>query len=283
MNRVKPEHRDTYLELGAVRIEQVFTAEALDELTGLLDGIVAQLRAGRVAPRQTSDPVFKDIFCEDHDGYVRLVNAMPRFPALRDWLLDSPAAMLVGELIGADSLRIWLDATFSKQGDAAETATPWHNDECAFSLQGEHLPSLWIALTDVDEGNAPLVTLTGSHRDTFRYHSPFSPQDVLRPPEFRPWNELLERVAAPEADIRVWTVRRGDALVIHPKTIHASLPRQPGQAGRRLAFTVRWIGSDVVWLPTPLTRLAPFDENPAMTVGAPPPESLFPVVWRRGG
>lgn len=282
MSIVTQAHRDTYNELGAVRIEGAMDPASLDFATQLIDHIIAELRAGRVAPRSQSDPVFKDIFFEDHDGYIRLVNAMPRFPQLRDWLLSTPAPQTVADLIGADSLRVWLDGTFSKTGSDDKTATPWHNDECTFSFQGEHLPSLWIALSDVDENNSPLITLSGSHRDTHRYHSPFSPQDVAAPAEFRPWSELLNRVAAEDADIQQWTAKRGDVLVIHPRTIHASLPRRSPVEGRRLALTVRWIGSDVVWLPTPLTRLAPFDENPAMVEGEAPPEALFPVVWRRG-
>lgn len=282
MSLVQQKHRDTYAELGAVRIEQVMDPDTLDVATGLIDHIIAELRGGRVAPRAQPDPVFAEIFFEDHDGYTRLVNAMPRFPQLRNWLLNTPAADVVADLIGADSLRIWFDATFSKTGDDLATATPWHNDECAFSLLGEQIPSFWIALSDVDEDNSPLITLAGSHLDTWRYYSSFSPQDLAMPPGFRPWNDLLERVAADDADIRHWTVKRGDVLVIHPKTIHASLPRRAGCDGRRLALTVRWVGDDVVWQPTPLTRMEPFNENPLMREGEPPPESLFPVVWRRG-
>ena len=92
---------------------------------------------------------------------------------------------------------------------------------------------------------------------------------------------LLERAQAPDADIRVWTAKAGDILIIHPKTIHASLPRTGNDGGRRLAFTVRWVGSDVVWEPTPLTTLSPFDTHPLMERGKPPPETLFPIVWRR--
>ena len=278
---VRESHRQTYRALGAVRIEGAVVPAAIDALEAQLDDIIARLRAGAVPPRDREDPVFRDIEFEDHDGYVRLVNAAPRFPPLRQWLLDNRCAEIVARVIGAEHLRIWLDATFAKDGRAPETATPWHNDECTFSLQGEHLPSLWIALTDVDESNAPLITLAGSHRDEFRYHSPMSPQDVEPPPGFRPWSELVDRVESPDADIRIWTAKRGDVLLIHPKTIHASLPRRATEDGRRVAFTVRWIGSDVVWRPTPVTMLAPFDRDPRMREGEPPPEALFPIVWRQ--
>ncbi len=281
MSLVNDQQRRAYQEIGTVHIPRVVDPAAVVELTGLLDEVIEGLRDGSLVPRTEPDPVFRDIEFEDHDGYVRLVNAMPRVPALRQWLLARNLAPVVADVIGASSLRVWLDAAFSKVGLAKETATPWHNDECTFSLQGEHLPSMWIGLTDVDETNAPLITLAGSHRDRHRYHSPFSPQDVERPADYRPWSELLARVTAPDADIRTWTVGTGDLLIIHPKTIHASLPRTAEADGRRLAYTVRWIGSDVVWDPNPLTMLSPFDRHPAMQRGKPPPEALFPVVWRR--
>lgn len=280
--RVTQAHLDTYAEVGTVHVPGVFDPAFVQRLTTLLDDAIDRLRSGHFVKRTTPDPVFRGIEFEDHDGYVRLVNLMPELPALRQAILDSPAAATVAALIGATDLRFWLDASFSKMGLARETATPWHNDECTFTLQGEHLPSLWIALTDVDADNSPLQTLAGSHRDRFRYHSPFLPQDMERPANYHPWSELLERVQAPDADIRMWTAEAGDILLIHPKTIHGAPPRRNDAGGRRLAFTLRWIGSDVRWQPNPLTLgLAPFDRHPAMTVDAPPPEQVFPVVWRR--
>ena len=282
MNKVTQAHVEAYREFGTVHVPGVFDRAFVSRLTGLLDQAIERLRDGSLSRRGAPDPVFRDIEFEDHDGYVRLVNLMPRLPELRAAILESPAAQIVAALTGASSLRFWLDATFSKVGLAAETATPWHNDECTFSLQGAQLPSLWIALTDVDDDNSPLQTLVGSHRDTWRYHSPFLPQDLPRPDDYRPWDELLARVRAPVAAIRSWSVAAGDILLIHPRTIHGAPPRRSDAVGRRLAFTLRWIGSDVRWQPNPLTfGLAPFDRHPAMTLGAPPPEDLFPVVWRR--
>lgn len=278
------ENRAEYDEIGTVRVASVLAPDQIAELTRLLDDAIAALRAGTFPKAASPHPVFRDIEFEDHDGYVRLVNLMHRIPEIQEIVLNSDLPRVVADIIGAKHLRIWLDATFSKVGLAAETATPWHNDECTFSLQGEHLPSLWIGLTDVDEDNAPLITLAGSHRDQHRYYSTFFPQDGELPPNYRPWSELLERVEDPKADIRVWTVNAGDVLIIHPKTIHASLPRRGAAEGRRLAFTIRWIGSDVVYDPNEITKtMAPFDSDPRMVVGEPPPEALFPIVWRNDG
>ncbi len=282
---VLPQHIAEYREVGAVRVEGVFEAAWIERVTALIDDAIAQLRAGTFPKRVTADPVFRDIEFEDHDGFVRLVNLMPQLPALRAAILDSPAAVTVAALTGAQHLSLWLDATFSKIGSHAKTATPWHNDECTFSLQGAQLPSLWIALTDVGADNSPLQTLAGSHLDRWRYHSTFFPQDAPRPDDYRPWQELLDRVAATDADIRTWTAKAGDILLIHPKTIHGAPPRRTGSepGGRRLAFTLRWVGSDVVWRPNSLTMgMSPFDKDPRLVRDAALPTALFPIVWAAG-
>lgn len=284
MSPVTAQHVETYRRLGAVRVEGVFDAAFVATLTRLLDESIAALRSGAL-PRKAAvaDPVFRDIEFEDHDGYVRLVNLMPRVPAIRRAILESPAPAAVAALTGATALRVWLDATFSKEGSANETATPWHNDECTFSLQGEHLPSCWMALTDVAADNSPLQTLDGSHLDKHRYHSTFFPREVERPADYRPWQELLDRVHAPQAPISTWTARAGDMLLIHPRTIHGAPPRASTSPGRRLAFTLRFVGSDVVWRPNALTLgLAPFDRDPRMRRDEPPPEGVFPVIWCAG-
>jgi len=281
VSQVTQRHVDEYQNDGAVRVEGLFTTAWIEALTQVLDEAIRHVRAGTLPGQQAAHPVFGAVEFEEHDGYVRMINLLPRQPVIERLLLASRAPEVVADVIGSDSLRLWVDGTFLKEGNAPQTATPWHNDECTYSLLGEHRPSLWIALTDVGVDNAPLTTLVGSNRDTWRYHSPFSPQDVPRPPEYKPWQHLVDRVNAPEANIRAWAAARGDAIVLHPKTIHGSQPRRANQNGRRLGFSVRWLGDDVVWLPTPLNYRAPFDTHPLMKLGEAPPEALFPIAWRR--
>ena len=61
MSRVTQAHRDTYAQLGAVRIEQVYAPEQLDQATALIDEIIAALRAGEVPPRERDDPVLPTV------------------------------------------------------------------------------------------------------------------------------------------------------------------------------------------------------------------------------
>jgi ectoine hydroxylase-related dioxygenase (phytanoyl-CoA dioxygenase family) len=281
MGHVEQRHIEEYAQIGCTRVEGVFSREWVERLLNAVDRVRTAFDAGD-APKLVRDTPVQNPPTIHHTGAggVQLRNCLGADQSFLDWLTVSPAAEVVGTLMQADHVRCWMDATFIKEGDDPEAATPWHNDVCTFPFVGEHLPSLWVALTDVSEDNAPMITLAGSNHDPHRYHSPLSRQDVTLP-GYRPWSELLARTQAPDADIRVWTARAGDILLIHPKTIHASLKRGDGVPGRRVAFTTRWIGSDVVWRPDALSASIPrLSENPAMRVGESAPDSLFPVLWR---
>lgn len=280
--KVRADHIAQYAAEGCTRVEGVFDATWVARLRDALERIEAAFERGEM-PTLVADPPTQNppSVHRSGKGGVQLRNCLYADRLLLDWLTDSPAAETVGTLMGATSVRFWMDATFIKSGDDPDSATPWHNDVCTFPFSGEHLPSFWVALTDVGRDNAPMITLAGSNRDPHRYHSPLSRQDVTLD-GYRPWDELVARTQAPDADIRVWEANAGDILLIHPKTIHASLPRAAGVPGKRIAFTTRWIGSDVVWQPDALSASIPrLSENPAMVAGKPPPESLFPTLWTR--
>ncbi len=279
---VTQDHIDEYNAFGCVRVEGVFEDRWVEKLSEAIERVAVEFRQGRTPPAVWEIPGNIEPAYYPVPGGEQLNGIMGCAPEFRDWLYESPAAQVVGELTGADDVRFWVDAVFSKQGSDSRQATPWHNDECTYGYKGEQIPSLWMALTDVDEDNAPLLTLAGSNKDEFRYHSPFSPQDVERPADFRAWEDLLARVEDPDADVRSWPAKAGDVLLIHPKTIHGSRTRLNDDGGKRMSFSTRWLGSDARWDPNVLSLPLKMVPDPAMLVpGEPPPESVFPVVWRR--
>jgi len=277
--KVTQEIIDSYNEVGVAHVPGAFSIEWVTGMTKIIDEAITGLRAGTTefGPHQTQ----RDVEFEDHDGYVRLINLYNRVPEMNALVENCDCAEIVADVIGSDIMRPWMDGTFMKEGVAAETATPWHNDECLFPLSGHHSPSMWVALTDVSRDNAPLKTLAGSNKDPHRYVSSWALDGAEAPPNFHPWDELLERTAAPDADIRVWEAKAGDILIIHPKTIHASLPRTAGQSGRRIGFSLRWIGSDIRYEFNPTAKLSPFQSSALLKEGEPLPEEVMPITWRR--
>ncbi|MGH2997064.1 MAG: phytanoyl-CoA dioxygenase family protein, partial [Gaiellaceae bacterium] len=79
-----------------------------------------------------------------------------------------------------------------------------------------------------------------------------------------------------------WGLEPGDAVFFHMLTLHAA-GGVPGTLRRR-AFSVRFLGDDVVHAPRRWRTSPEFpglaDELPA---GAPMDHPLFPVLWERDG
>ncbi|HPF26022.1 MAG TPA: hypothetical protein PK159_05465, partial [Steroidobacteraceae bacterium] len=79
-----PEHdwtrlRADYERRGAVLVPHAFATDWLDTFTAELDRVISDIRAGRraaqSASRDTSGAGSAKIpVCEDHDGYLRLLN-----------------------------------------------------------------------------------------------------------------------------------------------------------------------------------------------------------------
>jgi len=273
------EHVARYATEGCVHVRGVFDPATCARLTQAIDraaeafGTAAFDALASGAKHQNPPTVHRG------DGQLQLRNFAQHVPALRDWLYDSIAAELVARLMGARHVRYWMDATFLKWGTSPESATPWHNDECTFPFRGAMMPSFWVALTDVTLDDAPIVTLRGSNLDPWRYHSPMSDPNAFVN-EHIPWSHLERRVAQPDAPKDVWPCAAGDILLIHPKTIHASLPRKATNTGRRIALTTRWLGDDVRWAPNPLTiKIPTLESTGLMRIDTPPPDELFPIVW----
>lgn len=280
---VTAEQIATYERDGAVLVPGAFAAW-VDPLRAAVLEVIGGARSGTLptnaAPATHLNPM-KVI--EEFGGGAMALNIFPHHRGFADWLARSPAAQMTAAIMQSSRSRFWIDATFLKDQPGATAGTPWHNDTCTWPFWGRQMTILWIALTDVDADNAPLTTIRGTHSGDGRYYSTFFPQDQAPPPGYRPWSELLAQAEAPDAEVQVWTMRRGDCVFMHPSTIHGSRPRAASHGQPRLAFSTRWLGDDVVWKPDALTaRMTErLNDHPAMVHGAPPPDSVMPVQWPR--
>ncbi|MEZ5459959.1 MAG: phytanoyl-CoA dioxygenase family protein [Steroidobacteraceae bacterium] len=278
---ITPEQLATYQRDGAVRLPGAFASWVAPLRDAVLEVIETARRSGLPARATHLNPA---TVIEDFGGGAMALNIFPHHPEFARWLACSPAAQMTAAIMQSTRSRFWVDASFLKDQPAASDGTPWHNDTCTWPFWGRQMTILWIALSDVDPGNAPLTTVRGSHAGDGRYYSTFFPQDQPPPPGYRPWSELLAQAEAPDADIQVWTLRPGDCLFMHPNTIHGSRPRTARQGEPRLAFSTRWLGDDVVWKPDALTArmTSALNDHPAMVFGAAPPDALLPAQWPPG-
>ena len=290
MQRFKVDPRDiqTYREEGATCVKGALRdwvprlLAAHDRMQERLEAIAADTPNGRHAKIDHPEGFPPLTYSFGQGGHFGIRNAVFADPDFEAWRAESPAAHVIGQVIGARTLQFWWDQSFCKVADAPPgAATPWHTDAGSFSFVGEMLPSFWIAGTDVGPDSAPLLTVAGSHRDTRHFRPVFGREEVkVLPENYAELDEIHKVVSDPQTDIRTWTVEAGDCLVIHPRTYHASATPTPN-AGRRIAFTSRWLGDDIRWNLREMTFEYPDDKRfDNIVQGAPPPEDAFPIVWR---
>ena len=277
---ISPDQLATYRRDGTVLVPGAFT-DWVESLSAAIAAVLERHRRGELPDRPRNSFQNEVRVDEEFGGGIKALNLVPADSRFADWLRHSPAAPMVAAVTQSERVRYWIDATFVKSEVAAAEGTPWHNDTCTWPFWGEQMVILWIALTDIGPADGPLTTVRGSHHGDGRYYSTFFPETDRIPPPYKPWQELLDLVAAPDAEILTWTMTAGDCLFMHPSTVHGSAPRATRSTTPRLSFSTRWLGDDVIFKPDDLTRVMTerLNDHPAMRYGEPPGEAAIPITW----
>lgn len=199
-------------------------------------------------------------------------------PEFRRFIAESPVPELVGRLLGSRRVGFMWDQFFAK--DAGTTGkTPWHNDAPGWPVKGEQLPGVWMALTPTTRDNS-LECIAGSHRhDMFYWPETPNGLKMTPPPERERCPDLDLRRDDPNVRFLWWKMNPGDALIIHPRTLHYACGNRSATE-RRVAFATWWYGDDIVWDPRPECEAgppdAPFNEREP---GTQPGGDAFPIMW----
>jgi len=263
---------DQYEREGAVLIPQPFESFWIDGMLDEFWRIIRNWEAG-----STEYPVGKN-----PNGAFGIQNVILRNAFYRRWALESPALDIIGQVLQTETVRFYFDNFFCKEGDKPEAATPLHHDVAAFGFKGAKLPSFWVALTDVDTDNAPLVTYVGTHKQRdWMWRSPAQKPGLYpllpgykEPAGIGPWLE------AGGYERKVWPAKKGDVIMVNPYTVHGSLARAGGP-GVRIGFSSRWLGDDVRWRGDLYNEVEESCHDPRLAYGSEPEDSMFPVLWTR--
>jgi ectoine hydroxylase-related dioxygenase (phytanoyl-CoA dioxygenase family) len=270
MSPIDPAVIDLYHREGATHIPGAFTGYWADRLLGAFHRILAEDEAGKPSR----------VFVRREGGNIHVREAVVWDPDYKAWLHESPAGEIVAQVIGASKVRFFLDAFFCKVTTDPGGATPLHHDIAAFCFKGLQLPSFWVALTDVGPENGPLQTVIGSHLwQDVMFRPPTASKDLPLLPGYAETADIPARIEKEKAQFRTWYAKAGDCLLIHPFTVHCSLPKTAD--AMRIAFTTRWLGDDVRWDRTPYTRVNHIPNPDAIKPGDPPPVDQFPIIWPR--
>lgn len=205
-------------------------------------------------------------------------------PGFMDIVKNSPAAEIAARLMRLTEVRYFYDQLFVKE-PGTQAPTDWHHDLPFWPFNGDHIASVWIALTPVTKENSGLVYVAGSHKwDTLYRPDPAPPREDFvkgEAREFPPCPAFHREFDNPDYTFLNWDMDPGDCLVHHPLTVHGAGPNASLEQ-RRVALSIRYFGGDATWAARRTSFTVPGTEDEAGLVRGvfPGNEDVFPVVWR---
>ena len=202
----------------------------------------------------------------------------------------SPAAEIAGELMKSQQINFFFDAVFVRSA-GCQFATPWHQDEPYWSVDGYNTCTLWMPLVSVARENA-LAFVPGSHKAEAVYeHYNFG---ALNPDgkavvDQSDFSEIAE-TALPDIDsdpeahgVVSWDMQPGDCVAFNGRTLHGGGGGLDPDSDLRV-FTTKWLGDDV-YIKFRECGMDP-DHSEIMTEhgmkpGDRPGTNIYPRVWSR--
>lgn len=264
-----------YEKDGAVCIRGQFDQEWLEHM---LEIITVNLE----------DPVGRVLTSGDEEpGKVIASSHMARQePAFMNFVENSPAREIAARLMGLKEVRFFYDQLFVKDpGTLMPTA--WHHDLPFWPLAGNHVASVWLALTPVTQETSGLVYIAGSHKWGKMYRPiPAVPRDGFALAEadaFEDCPMFHKEFDNTEYRFLSWDMEPGDCIVHHPLAIHGA-GGNASNTVRRIALSCRYFGGDITWYGPRTQFNIPGAEEANLEVGLlPANDDIFPVVWSAAG
>ena len=163
-----------------------------------------------------------------------------RIPEYRDFIFNSDAAAIGKKLMASNHVRLFHEHVLVKEA-SADVATPWHQDQPYYCVDGDQTVSLWIPLDQVSrERTLEFVAGSQSWGKYFRPErfnkTPLNENDGLEPVPDINGNRDKYNVLG-------WALEPGDAVAFNYKTLHGAPANNSASTGRR-AFSLRLLGDD---------------------------------------
>ena len=256
---------DSFHEHGAAVVRGLFTPAE-----------VATIEAGIEKNLANPSPMFKVASQPDDPGrFVEDFCNWNRIDEYREIAFESKAADVAQQLMAGSSVRLFHDHMLVKE-PGTKQETPWHQDQPYYNVDGNLNCSMWAPVDPV-AFESTLEFNAGSHNRGWLMPRTFMDNQAKWFPE-----GSMSEIPQIEADrdsfeIMGWALQPGDAVFFHMLTTHHSYG-VPG-ANRRRAFSLRFLGDDMVHAPRDWVTSPNFDGlNLEIPNGAPMDHALFPLL-----
>lgn len=254
--------REGYERDGVICLRGRFSPQWLDFVAAAIEQAMAQ--PGPYAEEYTP-PGGAGRFFGDLELFHRL-------PAFRRFAMESPAAQIAAQAMGAHRVNFFYDQVLVKEPGTAER-TPWHQDQPYWAVSGRQVCSVWLALDPVPE-DVCVEYVRGSHR--WPEFSPYHFADGT--PYADTGLPVLPDIEARRTsyDIARFAMQPGDCLVFQAMIVHGA----PGNRGRqrRRALSTRWAGDDARYCVRKGEVAIP-TSDPGLAHGARLDSERFPIAW----
>ena len=169
----------------------------------------------------------------------------------RQFIFDSPAAQIAAQVMTSTEVNYYFDAVFLRS-NGSQFATPWHQDEPYWSVEGYDTCTIWMPLVPVKSENA-LAYVPGSHRlDSVFYQYNFG---GLNPDGKTGVDQVdfssVADLAFPDINadpqsfgVVSWDMQPGDCVAFNSRIMHGGSGKLDEDCELRV-FTTKWLGDDV--------------------------------------
>ena len=165
----------------------------------------------------------------------------------KNFIFNSPAAQICGQLMNAKTINFFFDAVFVRS-PGTKFETPWHQDEPYWSIEGYDACTLWMPLVPVKQKNS-LSFVPGSHllKSVFNQYNfgnlTSNPKDQvdfskIADQEFPDINADPRRFG-----VVSWEMQPGDCVAFNGRTMHGGSGKLDDECDLRV-FTTKWLGDD---------------------------------------
>ncbi|MEM7177563.1 MAG: phytanoyl-CoA dioxygenase family protein [Pseudomonadota bacterium] len=198
-----------------------------------------------------------------------------RIPQYRDFIFNSPAATIGAELMKSQQVRLFHEHVLVKEAKAG-IATPWHQDQPYYCIEGPKTVSLWIPLDDVPRERT-LEFVAGSHLSG-KYYRPqrFNGQALNENDGLEPVPDIDGNRDAYE--VLGWALSPGDAVAFDYRTLHGA-PANNSPSAQRRAFSLRLVGDDARFSRREGIVSSPPFREVTLKSGDPLDGETFPVIY----
>lgn len=216
--------------------------------------------------------------------------AWQRIEEYRQFIFNSPAAQIAGRLMGSAAVNFYFDAVFVRS-PGSQFATPWHQDEPYWSVEGYDTCTIWMPLVSVNRENA-LAYVPGSHQLDSEFHqynfgnlNPDGKTGVDQVDFSGVARSVFPDINADPGYFGVvsWDMQPGDCVAFNSRIMHGGSGKLDDDRELRV-FTTKWLGDDVR-IKFRDCGMDP-DHSSVMTQhglkpGDRPGTDLYPQVWTR--